>query len=82
MRKSIVVQMKKEMEARPVAELVQTANRFESQIYLEVDEKRVNVKSIMGMMGLALINGTEAILDAEGKDEAEAITALEKFLSE
>lgn len=82
MRKSIVVQMKKEMEARPVAELVQTANRFESQIYLEVDERRVNAKSIMGMMGLAFINGTKAILDAEGKDEIEAISALEKFLSE
>lgn len=82
MKKSIVVQMKKEMEARPIAELVQTANRFESQIYLEVDQKRVNVKSIMGMMGLALTNGTEAILDAEGEDEVEAITALEKFLSE
>lgn len=80
MRKKVIVKMKDGLEARPIAMLVQTANQYSSQIYLEVQEKRVNAKSIMGMMSLALLNGEEVILDAEGSDEAEAIASLEAFL--
>ncbi|MBO5070526.1 MAG: HPr family phosphocarrier protein [Roseburia sp.] len=82
MKKCVVVQMKANFEARPIANLVQVANHYASRIYLEMDQKRVNAKSIMGMMSLALVNGEEVVLDAEGEDEAEAIAALEKFLSE
>lgn len=80
MRKKVIVKMQDGLEARPIAMLVQTANQYSSQIYLEVQEKRVNAKSIMGMMSLALLNGEEVILDAEGSDEAEAIASLEAFL--
>ncbi len=72
--------MQTDFEARPIANLVQVANRYSSRIYLELGEKRVNVKSIMGMMSLALINGEEVVLDAEGDDEAEAVAALERLL--
>lgn len=81
MKKSIVVQMKEGMDARPIALIVQLANQFQSKIYLEIEEKRVNVKSIMGMMSLALVNGTEVTVDAEGEDAEKAVKALEEFLT-
>lgn len=82
MKKSVVIRMQEEFEARPIANLVQLANRYNSQIYFEMEEKHVNAKSIMGMMSLVLMNGETVILDIEGEDEDEAFTALEKFLTE
>ena len=81
MKKSIVVQMKEGMDARPIALIVQLANQFQSKIYLEIEEKRVNVKSIMGMMSLGLDNGEELVVIAEGSDEQLAVDNIEKFLS-
>ena len=80
MKKSVVVKMQQDLEARPSANLVQVANRYESKIYLEHGDSRVNAKSIMGMMSLALLNGEEILVDAEGADEAEAVAAIEEFL--
>ena len=80
MKKSVVVKMQQDYEARPIANLVQVANRYESKIYLEHGDSRVNAKSIMGMMSLALLNGEEILVDAEGADEAEAVAAIEEFL--
>ena len=54
MRKTVEVQMDAGMEARPIALMVQTANQFSSHLYLEMDGKHVNAKSIMGMMSLVL----------------------------
>lgn len=82
MKKSVVIRMQGEFEARPIANLVQVANKYNSKIYLEVGEKRVNAKSIMGMMSLALMNGDSIVLDVEGEDEEAAIAGLEKFLAE
>lgn len=81
MKKEIVIQMTTELEARPIAMLVQTANEYASKLYLELEGKRINAKSIMGMMSLGMMNGTKLILDAEGEDEAEAIAALEAILT-
>ena len=81
MKKSVIIGLDAGVEARPVALLVQKASQFSSKIYLEMDTKRVNAKSIMGVMSLVLVNGTEVIVDAEGPDEEEAITTLEAFLS-
>ena len=80
MKKSVVVKMQQDFEARPIANLVQVANRYESKIYLEHGDSRVNAKSIMGMMSLALLNGEEILVDAEGADEAEAVAAFEDLL--
>lgn len=80
MKKSVVVKMQQDFEARPIANLVQVANRYESKIYLEHGDSRVNAKSIMGMMSLALLNGEEILVDAEEADEAEAVAAIEEFL--
>ena len=80
MRKNVTVQMQSDVEASPIALLVQTANQYKSQIYLEVGAAKVNAKSIMGVMSLALLNDTQIVIDAEGEDEAEAVNALETFL--
>lgn len=82
MKKSVTIQMANDLEARPIAHLVQTANAFDSEIYLEMEEKRVNAKSIMGMMSLRLISGTEVTIDANGSDEEAAIEAIENFLTD
>ena len=79
MKKSVVVNMQNDLEARPIALLVQKANQFSSQIYMESgDNKRVNVKS---MMSMALLNGEEVVIDAEGEDEEAAAAAIEEFLT-
>lgn len=81
MKKSVTVGLETGLEARPIALLVQNASQFASNIYLVIDEKRINAKSIMGVMSLALMNGTEVVIDAEGPDEVEAIASLEAFFA-
>ena len=61
--------------------LVQVASQYDSKIYLEADSKRVNAKSIMGMMSLGLCAGEELTVTAEGADEQTAVDNIEKFLS-
>ena len=82
MRKDVPVNMSNGMEATPIAHLVQLANQFASQIYFEMDTKKVNAKSIMGMMSLVLASGMVVTIDATGEDETDAVAALEKFLTE
>ena len=82
MRKEMVVQLAGGLEARPIAVLVQVASQFESSIYLEADEKRVNAKSIMGMMTLSVCSGDEVIVYAEGSDEEAAANAIEEYLKQ
>lgn len=79
--KSIRVQLENGLEARPVALLVQEASKYDSTIYIRSGEKRVNAKSIMGMMSLGLNNGDELVVSAEGKDEQAAVEGIERFLS-
>ncbi len=82
MKKDVVVSMPDSMEATPIAHLVQLANQFQSSVYFEMDTKRVNAKSIMGMMSLVLTSGDVITISAEGDDEENAVTELEKFLTE
>ena len=81
MRKEMIVQIAGGLEARPIAVLVQVASQYESSIYLEADGKRVNAKSIMGMMTMALKAGEKMTVEATGSDEAEAIEGIEKYIS-
>ncbi|MBP7059000.1 MAG: HPr family phosphocarrier protein [Lachnospiraceae bacterium] len=81
MKKQVVVQMSGFTEATPIAHLVQLANQYTSKVYLEMDDKKVNVKSIMGMMSLVLTEGSKVTVIAEGQDEDKALTAMEKFLT-
>lgn len=80
-KKAIQIKLETGLEARPVAMLVQVASQFESTVYINADDKKVNAKSIMGMMSLGLASGEDIIVTAEGKDEEAAIEEIEKFLS-
>lgn len=80
-KKSITIALSSGLEARPVAMLVQVASQYESSIYVESDTKRVNAKSIMGMMTLALSEGENVVVTAEGSDESDAIDDIERYLS-
>lgn len=79
--KTIKIQIPTGLEARPVAVFVQVASQFESSIYVEVDNKKVNAKSIMGMMTLGLSMGEEVTVTASGTDEEAAMADIEKYLS-
>ncbi len=79
--KSITIKLESGLEARPVALLVQVASQYESQIYITHGEKKVNAKSIMGMMTLGLAAGEQVEVSADGTDEAAAIDGIEKYLS-
>lgn len=79
-KKSVRIHLSNGLEARPVALLVQVASQFESTVYLETSDKRVNAKSIMGMMKLGLDNGEEVSVVCEGVDEESAMTDVERFL--
>ena len=81
MRKEMIIQIAGGLEARPIAVLVQVASQYESSIYLEADGKRVNAKSIMGMMTMALKAGEKLTVEATGTDEAAAIEGIEKYIS-
>ena len=79
--KEITIRLENGLEARPVAMLVQVASQFDSTIYLEAGEKKVNAKSIMGMMSLGLDTGEKVTAIIEGSDEEAALEGLEKYLS-
>ena len=79
--KKIKIQIKSGLEARPVAILVQVASQYNSKIYVECEDKKVNAKSIMGMMALGLVSGEEVVVSADGEDETTAMTEIEKYLS-
>ena len=79
--KKITIQLPTGLEARPVALLVQVASHYDSTIYVETENKRVNAKSIMGMMTLGLNVGESVVISAEGSDEEDAIAGIEKYLT-
>ena len=78
---SLVVKHKNVIENRLIALLVQEANQYSSTVYIEVENKKINAKSIMGMMSLGLCAGEELTVAAEGADEQTAVDNIEKFLS-
>jgi len=69
------------MEARLAAHFVQTASKFQSSIFVKFGSKKINAKSIMGMMSIGILDGQEVTLVAEGGDEEAAIAELKKFFS-
>ncbi|MGO4888860.1 HPr family phosphocarrier protein [Anaerobacillus sp. MEB173] len=79
-QENIVVKLKTGLQARPAALFVQEANRYHSEVFVEKDGKKVNAKSIMGIMSLAISSGTEITVIVEGKDEVEALKGLKAFV--
>ncbi len=78
--KTVVVSMSGDAEERPVAVLVQIASRYESKVYLSSGDKKVNAKSIMGMMSMSFVNGENITVIADGEDEAEAVKEISEYL--
>ena len=79
-KESLKLELKNGLEARPAALFVQIASKFESHISVVVNEKKVNAKSIMGMMSLGAIKGQVIEIISEGEDEQEAVQSLIEFL--
>ena len=79
-KKNVIVSNVSEGHDNPIAELVQVACQFDSDIMLESDNRRINAKSIMGMMSLTLMPGEEITVVANGTDEKEAAAGIERFL--
>lgn len=76
----ITVRFENGLDARPIAFLVQEASQFTSRIFLEVGSKKINAKSIMGMMSLTLRDGDEVTVVADGQDEQVAVDSIRHFL--
>ena len=81
MKEIVTINMDNGLEARPAAMLVQVANRYDSNLFIEVADKMVNLKSIMGVMSLGLDNGETVTLLADGNDEKAAIEGVCSFLT-
>ena len=80
--KKMTINIPSGLAARPAAILVQVASQYESSIYIECEEKKINAKSIMGMMSLGLAAGEEVVVNVNGSDEEAAIEHIEKYLTD
>lgn len=74
------VEIKDGLNVGTVALFIQKASQFDSAIYLKYGDKKVNAKSIMGMMSLNIASGEQISVSADGKDESVALSSIEKYL--
>ena len=77
----VKINLTKDLDVRPMALLVNEASRFDSQIYIKVENKTVNAKSIMGVMSLNFNQDQEIIIVTDGVDEKEAAEGIKAFLA-
>ena len=78
----VIVKHEKGLDASPIALLVQEASQYASKIFIQVDNKKINAKSIMGMMSLNLSDGEEVTVLTDGEDEVKAAEGIKTFLAE
>lgn len=78
--KTVIVSMPEDSQERPVAVLVQIASQFESKVHLVSDDKRINAKSIMGMMSMDFAKGEKIKVVADGADEEQAVEKIVEYL--
>ncbi|MCL2051491.1 MAG: HPr family phosphocarrier protein [Lachnospiraceae bacterium] len=78
--KQIVIGLASGLEERPIAVLVQMASKYESNVYLISGNKKVNAKSIMGMMGMGMRSGESVTIMTDGVDEIEAANEIINYL--
>ncbi|MED1783984.1 HPr family phosphocarrier protein [Brevibacillus fortis] len=78
--RQVIVQLAQGLHARPATLFVKVAASFSSEIGLNKEEKKVNAKSIIGVMSLAVSKGQSVILTADGADAEQALDALERVL--
>lgn len=75
-KKDVLVQNQVGLYARPATFFIQKANEFKSSIWVEKDERRVNAKSLLGVLSLGIVGGTSIDIIADGSDEQEAVDSL------
>ena len=75
-KKDVLVQNQVGLHARPATFFIQKANEFKSSIWVEKDERRVNAKSLLGVLSLGIVGGTSIDIIADGSDEQEAVDSL------
>ena len=78
--KDVVVNNQVGLHARPATFFIQKANEFKSSIWVEKEERRVNAKSLLGVLSLGIVKGTAITLIAEGVDEAAAVNSLAELV--
>ncbi len=79
--KEVVVQNQVGLHARPATFFIQKANEFKSSIWVEKDERKVNAKSLLGVLSLGITKGTSIVIIADGADEQEAVTTLVNLIA-
>ncbi len=79
--KDIIVQNEVGLHARPATFFIQKANEFKSSIWVVKDERKVNAKSLLGVLSLGITRGTTVKLVADGSDENEALESLDELIS-
>lgn len=80
-KKEIIVQNKEGLHARLATFFIQKANEFKSSIWVEKDERKVNAKSLLGVLSLGITRGTTITLMAEGEDEEDAVNGLVQLIT-
>ena len=78
--KEVLVKNQAGLHARPATFFIQKANEFKSQIWVERNERRVNAKSLLGVLSLGILGDTEIKIIADGPDEEAAVTALAELI--
>ena len=78
--KEVVVQNQVGLHARPATFFIQKANEFKASIWVEKEDRRVNAKSLLGVLSLGIVKGTTITLIADGVDEKEAVDALTSLI--
>ena len=79
--KEVVVQNQVGLHARPATFFIQKANEYKSSIWVTKDEKKVNAKSLLGVLSLGVIRGTEITITADGPDQEDAVNGLIELIS-
>ena len=74
--KEVLVQNQVGLHARPATFFIQKANEYKSSIWVEKEERRVNAKSLLGVLSLGIVGGTSIRIIADGPDEEEAVENL------
>lgn len=78
--KEVLVQNQVGLHARPATFFIQKANEFKSSVWVEKDERRVNAKSLLGVLSLGIVGGTTIRIMADGSDEEQAVDGLVKLV--
>lgn len=76
----VTVQNSVGLHARPATFFIQRANEFKSSVWVEKDERRVNAKSLLGVLSLGIVKGTKISIIADGNDEEEAVKTLVELI--